>query len=106
MPGHPINVYNDNNACVCWSKSTTTKGLRQITIRENAIRESVDNDFIKVLHIAGKTNIADLFTKEMKDISHFTKLSNLVVTSPHSTEENNVSSIQAVRGVLEPTVRP
>ena len=49
MPGEPINVYNDNNACVCWSKSTTTKGLRHITIRENAIRESFDNEFIKVL---------------------------------------------------------
>lgn len=23
----PIPVYNDNNACVCWSKNTTTKGL-------------------------------------------------------------------------------
>ena len=69
MPGEPIKVYNDNNACVCWSKSHTTKGLRHITIRENAICESVNNRFIKILHIEGQRNIADLFTKEMK-MSH------------------------------------
>ena len=34
-------VYNDNTACVTWSKSMTTKGLRHIQIRENAVRESV-----------------------------------------------------------------
>jgi hypothetical protein len=82
MPGHPIKVYNDNNACVCWSKSLTTKGLRHITIRENAIRESVDNHFIEVLHIAGKTNLADMFTKEMKDVNHFLKLRNYIVSEP------------------------
>ena len=31
-------VYNDNAACVCWAQSMTTKGLRHIQIRENAIR--------------------------------------------------------------------
>ena len=58
MPGLPIIGYNDNTVCVCWSKLTTTKGLWHITINENAIRESVDNMFVK-----GKTNLADLFTK-------------------------------------------
>ena len=59
----PIQVYNDNNACVCWSKSTTTKGLRHITIRENAIRESVSNKTVSIKHIEGKINIADIFKK-------------------------------------------
>ena len=82
VPGDPINVYNDNNTCVCWSKNHTTKGLRRITIRENAIRESVDNKFIKVLHIEGKTNLADHFTKEMKDVMHFKSLRNLTIQDP------------------------
>jgi hypothetical protein len=82
MPGTPIKVYNDNNACVCWSKAMTTKGLRHITIRENAIRESVDDKFIEVTHIEGKTNLADMFTKEMKDKEHFCTLRNLIVTNP------------------------
>jgi hypothetical protein len=82
MPGTPVNVYNDNNACVCWSKSKTTKGLRHITIRENAIRESVDNKIIQVLHVSGKTNLADMFTKEMKDTAQFIILRDLVVNDP------------------------
>ena len=73
MPGLPIKVYNDNNAFVCWSKVTTAKGLRHITIRENAIRESIDTKFIEVLHIDGKTNVSDMFTNETKDVlvGHF-----------------------------------
>ena len=82
MPGSPISVYNDNNACVCWSKSTTTKGLRHITIRENAIRESVDNQFVKILHIAGKSNLADMFTKELKSVTLFKTLRDLAVQDP------------------------
>ena len=35
----PINIYNDNEAAVKWSRNQTTKGLRHIQMRENAIRE-------------------------------------------------------------------
>jgi hypothetical protein len=34
MPGTNI-IYNDNSACVNWSKNCTTKGLRHIQMREN-----------------------------------------------------------------------
>lgn len=37
----PITIWNDNRACVCWSKNTTTKGLRHVQIRENAVHEGV-----------------------------------------------------------------
>jgi hypothetical protein len=67
----PITIYNDNNACVCWSKNTSTKGLRHIQIRENAVRESVQKGFINVKHISGKLNLGDMFTKEEKDTTHF-----------------------------------
>jgi deoxyuridine 5'-triphosphate nucleotidohydrolase len=107
MPNDPINVYNDNNACVCWSKATTTKGLRHITIRENAIRESVDNKFIRVLHIEGKTNLADLFTKEMKHASHFVTLRDLVVQDVSCLNSDISTSVHSgERGVLEHTDRP
>ena len=36
MPS-PTPVYNDNTACISWSKTTTTKGLRHIQMREKAI---------------------------------------------------------------------
>ena len=63
-----LKIYNDNMACVTWSKSKTTKGLRYIQIRENAVRE---NENIEVHHIDGKTNPSDMFSKEDKDVPHF-----------------------------------
>ena len=86
----------------------TTKGLRHMTIRENAIRESVDNKFIKVMHVSGKTNLADMFTKEMKDTNHFINLRNLIV-SPHVLNKRAtipLPSSSVERGVLEHTARP
>ena len=59
----PIQIYNDNNACVYWSKSTTTKVLRHISIRDNAIREYVASNTVSIQHIKGKINITDIFTK-------------------------------------------
>ena len=94
----PVTVYNDNSACVHWSKNTTSKGLRHITIRENAIRESIDNKFIKVEHIRGSINIADLFTKELADTSRFKQLRDLVVQSIPSIN-SPISLVQEEGGI-------
>jgi len=72
-------VYNDNMACVNWSKCTTTKGLRHIQMKENRVRESILSNFVQVKHIDGKINLADIFTKEMKDIGHFVALRDLIM---------------------------
>jgi hypothetical protein len=34
----------------------------------------VHNNFIQVCPIDGKINLADIFTKEMKDVTHFIEL--------------------------------
>jgi hypothetical protein len=73
MPGTSV-IYNDNNECINWSKRCITKGLRHIQMRENMVRENVENQFISVQHVGGKVNLADLFTKEMKDTTHFVEL--------------------------------
>ena len=78
MPGTNT-IYNDNNACVNWSKRCTTKGLRHIQMKENHVRENVENSFVLIKHITGKQNLADLFTKEMKDTSHFVELRDLMM---------------------------
>ena len=78
----PISIYNDNQECVDWSQTLTTKGLRHLTIRENAVRESQHNKLIKVKHIEGKINPSDLFTKEDKDKYHFISIRDLLVTPP------------------------
>jgi hypothetical protein len=79
MPA-PTIIYNDNSACVSWSGNLTTKGLRHIQIRENAIRESVENNFIIVKHIEGRLNLADMFTKEDKDAKHFIEIRDIILT--------------------------
>ena len=73
-------VYNDNSACVYWAHSMTTKGLRHIQIRENAIREAILKKQIDVRHIAGKINLADLFTKEIKEPAHFILIRNIIMS--------------------------
>ncbi len=53
MPG--INtIFNDNKACINWSKSCTTKGLRHIQMRENQVRENILAEFVTFQHIGGK----------------------------------------------------
>jgi len=43
MPSTTV-IYNDNNACVNWSKKATTKGLWHIQMRENQSLYSKDRD--------------------------------------------------------------
>jgi hypothetical protein len=74
-------IYNDNQACVNWSKRCTTKGLQHIQMNENRVRENIASKFVSVHHVDGKTNLADIFTKEMKDINHFVTLRNLFMCS-------------------------
>jgi hypothetical protein len=54
-------------AAVQWSNSTSTKGMRHVNIRENAVREAIQEfNEVEVLHIDGKVNISDILTKEHK----------------------------------------
>ena len=79
MP-RPTTVYNDNTACVSWSHNLTTKRLRHIQIRENAVWEQVQQANILLKHIAGDCNISDLFTKEDKHVSHYLDIQNSLMT--------------------------
>ena len=73
-------LYNDNQACVLWSDAMTTKGLRHVQIRENGVREMVRNNEIQVIHVNGKSNLADIFTKEDKDVQHYCELRDKILT--------------------------
>ena len=79
---NPTQIYNDNAACIKWSHNMTTKGLRYIQIRENAVREAIQSKIIQLHHIEGKINISDLFTKEDKDTPHFLCIRNILVQDP------------------------
>ena len=59
----------------------TTKGLSHIQINEDAVRQSIQTDLIDILHIAGKINLANLYTtKEDKDAAHFIAILNIIMT--------------------------
>ena len=89
-----IPIYNDNNACVLWSHNCTSKGLRHIQIRENAVRESIQSNLISLTHIPGNINLSDILTKEDKDSNHFITLRNLLVKEvPTYGQHENFSFI-------------
>jgi hypothetical protein len=75
MPSTNI-IYNDNKACVNWSKTCTTKGLRHIQVKENCVRENVL--FVSPMWVA-KSILLTFLLKEMKDISHFVELHDLML---------------------------
>ena len=74
-------VYNDNQACVNWSSATTSKGVKHINLRENQVRECHQDNTAKVLHIPGRINPSDIFTKEIKDAAHFRALRDCMMVS-------------------------
>ena len=43
-------------------------------LRKNSVREWVENKTLNVLHVSGRVNPADIFTKEMQDVGHFRRL--------------------------------
>jgi hypothetical protein len=46
-------------------------------MKENRVRENIASQFVSIQHIEGNLNIADIFTKEMKDVGHFVTLQDL-----------------------------
>ena len=97
MPS-PTPVMNDNNACVIWSHNLTTKGLRHVQIRENAIRESIEAGFVSIHHIEGASNLADFFTKEDKCVEHFCKIQDTILTEVQ--DDRIVLACQSQGGVI------
>jgi hypothetical protein len=87
---------NDNEAAVKWCHNMTTKGLRHIQMRENAVREQVQLGLITVEHIGGKQNLSDAFTKEEKDTEHFITCRDMLVTATPKTkiQDENTSTDQ------------
>jgi hypothetical protein len=80
MPSTNI-IYNDNQACVNWSRSCSMKGLQHIQMCENHVRENIASNFVQINHIEGCLNLADIFTKEMKDTTHFVELRDIIMCS-------------------------
>ncbi len=54
-------------------------------MHENHVRENVASKFVSIHHVDGKHNIADIFTKEMKDVGHFVELRDLIMCHWYQT---------------------
>jgi hypothetical protein len=67
-------LYNDNQSAVFWAHNMTLKAVRHMEFKENAVREWVKDNTLKVLHVIGKDNVSDIFTKEIRDAPHFCRL--------------------------------
>lgn len=67
----PTLLYNDNNACVKWLHIVFSKVACHIELRKNSIQEWVHDKTLNIIHVAGKFNPDNIFTKEMKDGAHF-----------------------------------
>jgi hypothetical protein len=67
----PTPLFNNNKACVQWCHNMTLKGNRNIELKENSVREWVEDGTITVTHVAGKCNPSNIFTKEMRDGANF-----------------------------------
>ena len=67
-------LYNDNESCVRWSHNINTKQICHMEMRENAVREWVQDSSLQILHVPVWINPADIFTKEMRDGAHFWRL--------------------------------
>ena len=75
-------IYNDNMATIHWIKNKTSKNIHHLQIRENEIQESVAKKFVKVKNVDGKINLAEIFTKEDKDLSHFIRIPDKILSRP------------------------
>ena len=67
----------------------TSKGLRYIQMQENAVREQVQAKFIDVNYIKGCLNPSDIFTKEDRDVSHFTACTDVLLSDPPSSYKSH-----------------
>ena len=74
LTSEPTQVYNDNQAADDWSKTFSMKGLRHYNIRENMVREQVQDGAVVVSHVDGKCNPSDLLTKEHKSDAIFREI--------------------------------
>jgi hypothetical protein len=101
----PTIVWNDNQGCVDWTKGVSvSKKLRHLNMRELSVRLWQKLGLVEVRHISGKTNIADIFSKEIKDTQHFRNMA-FTITTPRMIADWDAETGETlsgrVRGVLK-----
>jgi hypothetical protein len=98
-------LYNENESCVCWSHNMTTEQIRHMEMRENAVREWVQDSYLQILHVPGRTNPADIFTKEMRDGAHFWRLRDSFMCPLPDFLQQSLLDVHLLRQQAKPHLR-
>jgi len=86
----PNPLANDTQGVIGWSKSTTTKGMKHLNLRDNFAREAVLHEDVNVYHVPGSINPSDFFTKELRDKQHLSTLCDSFMSSLSDILENSL----------------
>ena len=84
----------------------TSKAARHIELRDNSVREWVQDKTLAVKHVAGKVNPADIFTKEMRDGAHFRRLRDSFMSHLSSFLSDSILVVHHVSQQSPNTVAP
>ena len=74
-------VYSDNQACVQWLSSVTSKGVKHLNLQENMVPELHQDNSLHVTYIPGVINPSDIFTNRIHDSAHFRCLPDTMMVS-------------------------
>ena len=88
----PTRLYNDNQGTVDWSQGRSTKGMRHINLKDCAVRDSIRAKEVDICHIPRDVNPSDIFTKEMRDTTHFRTLRDSFMMSAEKFRTSVTSS--------------
>ena len=67
-------IHNDNQETVDWAKGTSTKGMHNINLKDCAVCDIIQEKRVDIYHISGAINPSNIFTKEIRDETHFRTL--------------------------------
>ena len=98
-------LYNDNKSCVHWSHNMTMKKNRHMEMREKAVPDWVQDYYLQVLHVPGRINPADIFTKEMRDGAHFWRLQDTFMCPMSDFLQQPLFNVHLSRQQAEPHLR-
>ena len=55
-------LYNDNKSCVHWSQNMIKKQIRHMEMKENDVREWMQDASLRICLVPGRIDCADIFT--------------------------------------------
>ena len=95
----PTPLLNDNQGSIDWIESgcKPTKKLRHENLADLGIVEAREHKKVQIYWMPGTSNLADIFTKEDKDVAHYESIQDKMVMPresfdiPSKSQSNNNS---------------